>query len=164
MKPGDTLTFMRIPGYAWKTNEQAHIALIAGGQGITPCYQLARGILQNVKEKTRVTLIWGVNTDDDIILAEEFGRMEREHPDRFKAVYTVLQPKPGSRHIHGMITKEVLRGLGIYPGGDNQPGKIFVCGPPPMEKAFTAPTQKQGAIPGGDLITMGFKPSQIHVF
>jgi len=155
LKPGDSLTFLRIPGYGWKPDEQSHVALVAGGQGITPCYQLARGILKNPNDKTRVTLVWGVNTDEDVVLRGEFSLLERQHPGRFKAVYTVANPKEGSRFTKGFVTKELLEANGVVPG-ESGVGKVFVCGPPPMEKALVG---------GAGLLTqMGFSKSQVHKF
>ncbi|CAI4219331.1 unnamed protein product [Parascedosporium putredinis] len=38
LKPGDTLDFKGpLPKYAWEANKHNHIALLAGGTGITPC-------------------------------------------------------------------------------------------------------------------------------
>jgi len=153
MKEGDSLTFFRIPAYSWKPNEQDHVGLIAGGQGITPCYQLARGILRGVDDKTRVTLVWGVNSDDDIILGRELDQMEKDYPGRFRVVYTVSRPAAGCKYPTGYVNKELLTRAGIVPGGV---GKVFVCGPPPMEKALTGS--------GGVLGELGYTKKQIHKF
>ena len=155
MKAGDSVTFLRIPSYGWKANAHSHVALVAGGQGITPCYQLARGILKNADDKTRVTLVWGVNTDEDVVLRGEFSLLERQHPGRFKAVYTVSNPKEGSRFGKGYVTKELLEASGVVPG-ENGVGQVFVCGPPPMEKALVGAS--------GVLTQMGFSKKQVHKF
>jgi len=155
MQPGDTVTFLRIPGYSWKPNEQAHIALVAGGQGITPCYQLAQGILKDSNDRTRMTLVWGVNSDDDLILADEFAALEAQYPDRFKTVYTISRPKAGSRHPQGYVTKELLEKAGVVPG-EKGATKVFVCGPPAMEKALTAK--------GGVLEALGYTKKDWHKF
>jgi len=36
-----------------------NVAMIAGGTGITPMYQLIRQIFKDPKEKTKVTLVYG---------------------------------------------------------------------------------------------------------
>ncbi len=155
MKPGESLTFLRIPGYSWKANEQEHVALVAGGQGITPCYQLARGILRNPADKTRVTLVWGVNTEDDIVLADELAQMEREYRGRFRVVYTVAKPAASSKLTKSFVTKELLQGAGIV-RGEKGAGKVFVCGPPAMEKALTGKD--------GELGKLGYAKGQVHKF
>ncbi|KAL1837735.1 hypothetical protein VTJ49DRAFT_3451 [Mycothermus thermophilus] len=158
LQPGDTLTFAPIPGYRWTPNQHQHLAMIAGGAGITPMYQLLRGILRNENDKTRVTLVWGVNTDDDIFLKDEFADLEARFSDRFKAVYAVSSPKEGSPHVKGYVTKELLEAAGLAP---NTPGngdlKVLVCGPPAMEKALKK--RKTGV-----LAQLGYRPDQIHSF
>lgn len=158
LQPGDTLTFAPIKGFAWTPNKHPHVALIAGGAGITPMYQLARGILHNPDDRTRVTLVWGVNTDEDIFLRDEFAALEREYPHRFKAAYVVATPEAGSPHQRGFVTKAVLEGAGLSasePG--NRDVKVLVCGPPAMEKAL----KRKGT---GVLAQLGYTPEQIHSF
>ncbi len=139
LKPGDTVTFFRIPGYSWTANEQAHVGLIAGGQGITPCYQLLRGILTNPADNTRVTLVWGVNTEADLVLADELAALAKKYPGRLTTQYVISAPKePSSLSASakiGRVTGDVLKAAGITQGSV---GKVFLSGPPPMEKTFMA--------------------------
>ncbi|KAF7302206.1 FAD-binding FR-type domain-containing protein [Mycena indigotica] len=156
LKPGDTLSFMRIPSLGWKPNQYEHVALIAGGAGITPMYQLLHGILSNPDDKTRITLVWGVNTDEDLFLKEEFAALEKSHPQRFKTHYVVSNPEQGSRFKKGYVTKELLEQAGLK-ADNNGAVKVLVCGPPPMEKALTA----RGS---GILAQLGYSASQIHQY
>ncbi|KAK0621689.1 hypothetical protein B0T17DRAFT_494607 [Bombardia bombarda] len=161
LKPGDKLSFMRIPGYNWTPNKHSHVALIAGGAGITPMYQLTRGILKNPDDKTRITLVWGVNTDDDIFLRDQFAAMERQFPGRFKAVYVVATPDAASSHPKGFVTKELLEKAGLSAkAGKDSDIKVLICGPEPMEKAL------KGAWRGkpGILSELGYTRDQIHNF
>jgi cytochrome-b5 reductase len=159
LQPGDTLTFAPIKELAWTPNKHGHVALIAGGAGITPMYQLARGILHNPDDRTRVTLVWGVNTDEDIFLKDEFAEFERKHPGRFKAVYVVASPNAGSSHQKGFVTRQVLEKAGLGASEEqNKDIKVLVCGPPPMEKALKG---KRG---GGVLAELGYRPDQIYSF
>ncbi|AEO67148.1 uncharacterized protein THITE_2088630 [Thermothielavioides terrestris NRRL 8126] len=159
LQPGDTLTFAPIKELAWTPNQHAHVAMIAGGAGITPMYQLARGILGNPADRTRVTLVWGVNTDDDLFLRDEFAALERAHPGRFRAVYVVAAPAPGSPHQKGFVTKQVLEKAGLAAAdAKNRDVKVLVCGPPAMEKAL------KGRRGSGVLAELGYKPEQIYSF
>lgn len=159
LKPGDTLTFAPIKEFAWTPNKHEHVALIAGGAGITPMYQLARGILHNPTDQTRVTLVWGVNTDEDIFLKDEFAAMERAYPGRFKAVYVVATPEAGSPHQKGFVTRQVLDGAGLGASEKkNRDVKVLVCGPPAMEKALKG---KKGQ---GVLAELGYRPDQVYSF
>ncbi|KAK3306521.1 uncharacterized protein B0T15DRAFT_509892 [Chaetomium strumarium] len=159
LKPGDTLTFAPIKGLAWTPNKHAHVALIAGGAGVTPMYQLARGILQNPGDRTRITLVWGNNTDEDIFLKDEIATLERNYPGRFKVVNVVSNPKAGSPHVKGYITRQVLENAGLgAEGGKNRDVKVLMCGPPTMEKAL------KGRRGTGVLAELGYRPDQIYTF
>lgn len=158
LQPGDRLTVAPIKGYAWQPNLHPHVALIAGGAGITPMYQLAHGILQNPDDRTRITLVWGVNTDEDIFLGEEFAAMEKKFPGRFKAVYVVATPEAGSRHQKGFVTRQILEKAGLAAEEEkNRDVKVLVCGPPAMEKALKAKGN-------GVLAQLGYRPDQVYSF
>ncbi|RYP92499.1 hypothetical protein DL770_001365 [Monosporascus sp. CRB-9-2] len=166
LKPNDSIIMIRgvPPGYRWTANQHPHVALIAGGAGITPMYQLTRGILNNPEDKTKITLVWGVNSDADIFLREEFSALEKKFPGRFRAVYVVSNPEPGSPHPKGYVDKQILDKTGLS-GKDigNNDTKIFVCGPPAMEKALTG-AKGFGKPKSGILTELGYTPAQIHRF
>lgn len=160
LQPGDSLRFVTpISGYKWAPNKHSDITLIAGGAGITPMYQLIQGILANPEDKTGVTLVFGVNTDADVLLKSEFQDFERRFPDRFKVVYTVSNPVPGSPYAKGYVTKELLSKV-ARATPDKADTKVFVCGPPGMENALLG-SRKQ---PGGILAELGYTKDQIHKF
>lgn len=168
LKPDDSLIMIRgvPPGYKWTRNQHAHVALVAGGAGITPMYQLTRGILADPEDRTRITLVWGVNTDADLFLREEFSALEKQFPGRFRAIYAVSRPEPGSPYPRGYVTAPLLDEAGLKAGeADNKDTKVFVCGPPTMEKALVD-TKGFGksATNGGVLAELGYTPAQIHRF
>ncbi|KAI1383971.1 NADH-cytochrome b5 reductase [Hypoxylon trugodes] len=156
LQPGDSLRFItRLPGYKWLPNKHPEITLIAGGAGITPVYQLIQGILQNPEDRTKITLVFGVNTDADLLLKKELSEYEARFPGRFKAVYTVSQPVTGSPFRQGYVTKELLSEV-APPSSDS---KVFVCGPPPMENTLVGSKRKPGV-----LEELGYRKDQIHKF
>lgn len=160
LKPGDTLSFLPIPGLAWKPNLHPHVVGIAGGAGITPMYQLARGILKNPDDRTRITIVWGVNTEADMFLKDEFSELEKKYgTDRFKVVYVVASPASSSApYEKGFVTAEMLEKHGLSSKEEkNRDARVLVCGPPPMEKALKAKEW-------GVLAKLGYKPDQIHTF
>lgn len=166
MRPDDSIIMIRgvPPGYRWTPNQHPHVALVAGGAGITPIYQLTKGILGNPEDRTKITLVWGVNSDADIFLHDEFSALEERFPGRFRALYVVSHPEPGSRYPKGYVTKQVLdeAGLGASNAG-NKDAKVFVCGPPAMEKALTG-AKGFGKSNSGVLAELGYTPGQIHRF
>lgn len=147
-----------LPGVKWTPNASPHAVLIAGGAGITPAYQLLRGILSNESDKTKITLVWGVNSDEDAFLTEEFEALEKRFPGRFRAVVTASRPISGSTMREGKVTKALLERE--MPKGDV---KVFVCGPPAMEDSV-AGTKKRGGRQGGVLQELGIQAGDVHVF
>lgn len=161
--PGQTLAFKTgpLPTYEWTPNKHAHVALVAGGAGITPMYQLTRAILRDPADRTKITLVFGVNGDADVLLEPEFRALEREYPERFRAVYTVSDPAAGSPFPKGYVTRELLEGN--IPGPDERDIKVLFCGPPAMEEAIVGPKGllgSQGGV-GGVLKEMGYSNDQV---
>ncbi|KAF1965605.1 oxidoreductase NAD-binding domain-containing protein [Bimuria novae-zelandiae CBS 107.79] len=158
LKPGDKLLFAAaIRGHQWVPNSVPHVTLIAGGAGITPIFQLAQGILQNPDDKTAVTIVYGVNTDEDCHLTEEFQRFENEFRDRFRIVYTVSRPDESTTLRKGRVTKKLLEEVAPLPKGGET--KVFVCGPPAMESSLVGTRKEKGI-----LEQLGYRKDQIHTF
>ena len=159
LKPGDTLTFLAsLPGFPWKPNQFPHVYLLAGGAGITPIYQLIRGIFNNPDDKTKVTLVFGVNTEEDLLLRSELEDYARRFPGRFKYMYAVSRPlREGSEVRKGYVDEEVLgRVMERETMGRS---KVFVCGPPAMENALVGSRGERGI-----LDRLGWEKGQIHRF
>ncbi|KAG9257710.1 oxidoreductase NAD-binding domain-containing protein [Emericellopsis atlantica] len=164
LQPGDTLRFaVPLKGPQWKPSPSSspeHITLVAGGAGITPVYQLLQGILADKGDlTTTMTLVYGVNTEKDTLLRDEFRALEKQHPGRFRAVYTVTAPEQdGQQEIRkGRVTKELLDEL--VPA--SQRGRAYVCGPPSMEASLTG---GRGASDGGILQQLGYRKVDIFRF
>ena len=134
-----------------------HVTLIAGGSGITPIYQLARGILRNPEDNTKVTLVYAANTEEDILLKEEFDTFQRDFPEKFEAIYAVSQPAEGSRSRKGRVTKELLAEVARTKSSGDE--RVFVCGPPGMEAALKGDRKSKGV-----LEELGYHKSQVHFF
>ncbi|CAI7650747.1 unnamed protein product [Penicillium bialowiezense] len=150
--------------YPWEANKHDHIALIAGGTGITPMYQLAREIFKNPEDKTKVTLVFGNVTEEDILLKKELQDLENTYPQRFRAFYVLDKPPAEWTGGKGFITKELLKTVLPEPKEGNI--KLFVCGPPPMYKAISGAKispKDQGELTGilGDL---GYSKEQVFKF
>jgi cytochrome-b5 reductase len=165
LKPGQTLSFKGpIPKYPWEANKHNHITLIAGGTGITPMYQLTRKIFSDSEDKTKVSLVFGNLTEDDILLKEEFDKLENDYPQRFRAFYTVDKAPKDWPHGKGHVTKELLKEILPDPKSENI--KIFVCGPPGLYKAISGAKpnpQDQGELTGM-LKELGYTKEQVFKF
>jgi cytochrome-b5 reductase len=166
MEPGQRLDFKGpLPKYAWAPNKHSHIALIAGGTGITPMYQLIRAIFSNPDDKTKVSLIFGNIKEEDILLKKELEEVENTYPQRFKAFYLLDQPTEKWQGGAGFVTKELLKTVLPEPK-EGDAVKIFVCGPPGLYKAVSGgkkSPQDQGEL-DGHLKELGYSKDQVYKF
>ncbi|BDD54642.1 NADH-cytochrome b5 reductase [Monascus purpureus] len=162
---GDELQFKGpLPKYPWEANKHKHISLIAGGTGITPMYQLIRAIFKNPDDQTKVTLVFGNVTKDDILLKKEFDELENTYPRRFKAFYLLDNPPKDWTGGKGYITKDLLKTVLPEPKEENI--KIFVCGPPGLYTALSGnkvSPKDQGELSGA-LKELGYDKDQVYKF
>ncbi|WOH00027.1 hypothetical protein DCAR_0519383 [Daucus carota subsp. sativus] len=67
------------------------LGMLAGGSGITPMFQVARAVLENLNDTTKVHLIYANVCLEDMLLKEEIDRLASNYPDHFK-VYSCGSP------------------------------------------------------------------------
>ncbi|CDK24718.1 unnamed protein product [Kuraishia capsulata CBS 1993] len=109
-----------------------HFVMIAGGSGITPCYQVIKEIYFDANDGTKVTFFFGNRTPEDILCKEELDKISRERP-QIKMEYSLSDssklPQNWSGRV-GRITSEILDGyISGFEKGDFM---VLVCGPPGM--------------------------------
>jgi cytochrome-b5 reductase len=111
--------------------------MLAGGTGITPMYQVAQHLLKDPRDKTKLSLVYGSLTEDDILLRAELDALVEKHPDRFR-VYHVLNTPPSKdwKGGSGFITREVIEQQLPKPAGAAV--AVLRCGPPAMNDAMGA--------------------------
>ncbi|KAJ8429415.1 hypothetical protein Cgig2_027677 [Carnegiea gigantea] len=146
--------------FRYQPGQARAFGMIAGGSGITPMFQVARAILENPKDKTKVHLIYANVTYEDILLKhqknkitpwhevgrvlEELDSMAKSYPDRFSVYYVLNQPLEGWKGGVGFVSKEMIKEHCPPPASDIQ---ILRCGPPPMNKAMAAHLEELGYTP-----------------
>lgn len=59
-----------------KPRNATKLAMLAGGTGITPMYQVIKAVLSNPSDKTECSLIYANQTEEDILLRDEVGGLE----------------------------------------------------------------------------------------
>ncbi|GAA5991799.1 hypothetical protein JCM10908_001146, partial [Rhodotorula pacifica] len=170
LKPGDAIAFKGpIPKHPWKANEFESVAMIAGGSGITPMWQVLQAIDANPEDKTKATLIFSNVQEKDILLRKEFEELASRKPDQFKIVFTLDQPPSGWKgpqgYVNPSVVRDALKEFGTTPDkGDKI--KIFVCGPPGQVKAISGPKKSmkdQGELTGV-LAELDYKKEQVFKF
>ncbi|CAN6293513.1 unnamed protein product [Urochloa humidicola] len=116
------------------------VAMVAGGSGIAPIYQVIMAVLRDQPEDTtEMHLVYANRTEDDILLRGELDGWAAEHPDRLKVWYVVSQvrrPEEGWEYSVGVVNEDILKEH-LPEGGD---GKLaLACGPPLMIEQAVLP-------------------------
>ncbi|KAH7301612.1 hypothetical protein KP509_23G034600 [Ceratopteris richardii] len=106
-------------------------AMLAGGTGITPMYQLIRKVLDDPDDLTQIFLIYANRTEEDIMLRKELDKLAEENPSQFQLWYMLSSPPQDHdwEYGTGRINEEVIKAH--FPPPFLEP-TIFLCGPPPM--------------------------------
>ena len=118
------------------------LAMLAGGTGITPIYQVAQAILKDPEDETEMHVVYANRTEDDILLREELDAWAKKY-DRFKVWYVVQESvREGWEYSVGFITESILR---EHTPGASEDTLALACGPPPMiQFAVQANLEKVG--------------------
>ncbi|TKY74315.1 Inducible nitrate reductase of NADH 2 [Spatholobus suberectus] len=105
------------------------LAMLAGGTGITPIYQVVQAILKDPEDRTEMHVVYANRTEDDILLREELDEWAKKH-DRFKVWYVVQESiREGWEYSIGFITESILMEHVPRASPDTL---ALTCGPPPM--------------------------------
>ena len=67
--------------FAYEPNQWEAVAMVAGGTGITPMYQVLLEILGNPRDKTQVRLVYASRSSEDIILKDELDALAAVYPN-----------------------------------------------------------------------------------
>jgi len=142
------------------------VSMIAGGTGITPCYQVLAAILRDPQDKTMVRLLFANKTPDDILARDVLEELAAKHPDRFTLNFTVdkvpsedenvspSEPKTSSSewkgHV-GFVTPAMTEAC-LFPASEDT--ICVMCGPPVMLEKACSPA----------LHSMGYKDSNVFSF
>ncbi|KAJ3689963.1 hypothetical protein LUZ61_019127 [Rhynchospora tenuis] len=117
------------------------LAMIAGGTGITPIYQMIQAILRDQPgDKTKMHLVYANRSEDDILLRQELDNWAVAYPDQLKVWYVVNQVNNSEhdwKYSIGYVTESILREH--VPLGTDSDTLALICGPPPMIKLAVLP-------------------------
>lgn len=128
---GDEITFTG-PHGAFFLREATHPGLLlAGGTGLAPVLSMLRALRSSGSDR-KMHLIYGVNTDDDVVELDTIRELTRDLP-ALTWDYCVTDPNssapnkgPDRPYVMSLITS-----------GHLQEGEVavYTCGPPPMVDA-----------------------------
>lgn len=120
---GEEIEIMGPLGYGtFDVKDYAKVAIIGGGIGTFPLYELAKELKQNTTSK--VDMYLGFRNKDYVILEEEFKQVSDK---------LILTTDDGSYGISGFAINELKKEIEVQ-----KPDIIFACGPLPMLKAVQA--------------------------
>jgi len=165
LKEGDTLAIKGpIPKFPYQSNEFDQVALIGGGTGITPLYQLLNHALADRSNKTKFTLLFSNVTEKDILLREALDNLKKKHPNHFDVVYLVDTAEGKWDGPTGFINSDIIKKY-IAPPTLKDKVKVFICGPPGQVNAVAGKKDgmKQGEL-GGILKELGYTQEQVFKF
>ncbi|KAK4429700.1 Nitrate reductase [NADH] [Sesamum alatum] len=107
------------------------LAMIAGGTGITPIYQVMQAILKDPEDDTEMYVVYANRTEDDILLRDELDAWAEKYPDRVKVWYVIQESikEEEWKYSLGFVTESVLR---EHIPESSETTLALACGPPPM--------------------------------
>ncbi|KAG8466066.1 hypothetical protein KFE25_005636 [Diacronema lutheri] len=115
-----------------KEKQVEHVAMMAGGTGITPMLQVIAAILRDPADKTKVSLLYANQSEADILVRDMLEELQAKHSDRFVNLwYTLDRPPADWKYSEGFITAEMIQAHLPPPGPSTL---VLMCGPPPMVK------------------------------
>ncbi|KAM9930504.1 hypothetical protein OXX59_000445 [Metschnikowia pulcherrima] len=133
LREGQTVKFRGPVGrLEYSTNMADHIGLVAGGSGITPILQVITKVITTPEDRTKLTLLFGNETENDILLKTELDEIAKKYPD-FTVHYTVTNPTKTWDGETGYITKDMIEKYMPKPAHEN---RLLICGPPEMKKSL----------------------------
>jgi benzoate/toluate 1,2-dioxygenase reductase subunit len=137
---GDAIRFSAPLGAFYLRPIRRPLLLLAGGTGLAPFLAMLEKIAADGGSPQPVHLIYGVNTDADLVEVEAL----REHARRLgNFSYDLVVVDPGSAqpkrgYVTAWITPELLH------AGDVD---VYLCGPPPMVEAVAHDLRARGVEP-----------------
>lgn len=124
-----------------------HIALVAGGVGITPLISMAETVLRT-EPLSRVTLLYGSRSESEIIFRNRLDALAHLFAGRLQVRIALDELPPVWNGLAGALDGEaVSRAIDL-----RAPDAWYVCGPEPMMESVT-----------GALRTAGIDAARVHL-
>ena len=146
LKLGDTAYIDAPYGvFSYKLYDSDNLVFIAGGIGITPYLSMLRYMKDNDDVHSNVILIWGNQSENDLIFLDELEKYEKILKNfRMILVMSDQDDWPGNK---GFIDKELIQKYIDEP----RSYKFLICGPKPLLQLMKE-----------DLKALGVEKKDIH--
>lgn len=120
--------------------ESRVVAMVAGGTGITPMYQIARWAVES-KDPLEAHILFANREVDDVMLKSELDALVSKAEGRLKVNYSVDRATAEWPHLSGFVSQEMLKSTLPAPG---ECGLVCVCGPSGFHSAVAASLEELG--------------------
>lgn len=127
-KPGMDLSMTGPFGSFYLRAVQRPVLMLAGGTGLAPFLAMLEKVAAEGGSEHPIHLIYGVNTDRDIVETARLDEFTRRLPN-FSWAVCVVDPnseQPRKGYVTHHMAPELLHGGNV---------DIYLCGPPPMVEA-----------------------------
>jgi ferredoxin-NADP reductase len=118
--------------------EHERIGLLGGGIGITPFISICK-YCADTRQKTKVTLLYGNRTENDIAFKKELETMQQQN-ENLKVVFILNEASSGWRGATGLITPEMIK----KEIPDYKETMFYTCGPPGMVQVMEKLVEQLG--------------------
>jgi nitrate reductase (NAD(P)H) len=105
--------------------------MICGGSGITPIFQVLRGVIQDPTDPTEWVVLDGNRLEEDILCREELDAFTSTGDPRCKIVHTLTKPSKDWKGLTGRISEDLLKQY----AAPSEQSLALICGPPAMESS-----------------------------
>jgi len=124
------------------------ISMVAGGTGITPLYQLARAIVSDKDDKTKIKLVYSNHTVNDILIKDELDELASKSDGKLEVWYTVSKCPETWNFSVGRVSEHMFA-QHLFPPSYNSVS--LVCGPPAMIEGSCFPSLENLGYQEGNL-------------
>ncbi|KAJ2157958.1 hypothetical protein GGF46_004124 [Coemansia sp. RSA 552] len=157
---------MRGPILTWpySPGKYGHVYMVAGGTGVAPMLQLIDRILRDPADSaTRMSLLYGSQSEGDIIYRSQLDALAKDHPDRLAITYLVDKGPAAAAQVGHPDATSIGRLVRDF---DKTRDVVLVCGPDAMLNAVSG-VRPVGPAQGplrGVLKSLGFTSKDVFKF
>lgn len=108
--------------------------MICAGSGITPIFQVLRGVMQDASDTTQCVVINGNRKLDDILCKEELNGFGRDASGRCQLIHTLTAPPDDWQGRRGRVDASLIREVGAAASQPTEKTMALICGPEGFEK------------------------------
>lgn len=115
-------------------------AMICGGSGITPIFQVFRAVMQDKDDPTKCVVFDGNRLVEDILCKEELDALALGNEGRCKLLYTLTKGTDDWTGLRGRVSGELVK---EHCTKDDDT-LVLICGPGALEKSIHVALLDQG--------------------